>query len=1131
MPVSALTLNRELSMARGVQPIAASASVPTYDMNDVAAEWIDYDSAGAAADGWNVSLTDGDVKWDSEGNAYLELDQGSTDEIDSTSTNGYQGLYNSADNSRYMIAVVQIDTLPTGTLGPGSATPWAGVRGDTIFSSVGGWYGVQVFNNGGVPTIWGYNWDTEARETGTVAAPLGTPFILEIIADDLGNYVVAVNGTAATGAPVATIGNTDNQQGWGRAYSPGDGEVSFGGRLYWAGYAGTPPAAMDRQSAMDELAWRFGFTGTGITPTDPGTAIVDPVTTIDNRLLMWLRADNTSADAINPGFVRTWQDLSGYERNAIQFTDDATSNSGVTVVNRGPNLEPSVSIGSTTTNLICNRTISEADRLDLTIVACAENFNFNIPTMVDSRTTDNALALGEDNAGATTNGIYFGVGATDLSETALVPSTFGDIHVIVASRDGTDISVRGSDLNVEGTGTTTSNTATAIPIGLGGDVRQPMTLNNGAHCWFWEVRIYEGQLTATEINEVAEYMGLRYGVTVTTLPTVTAPPRPTGTGPAPSSPAGALIDYTTGTFERASVATMWDPSVQQIYDYAVDEPRYLADGSILFEIERTPLAITGTVAGSGVEEDTNADAITRIESVSSGWNATATTYDPGAGAITLQGIIKAGEAPNVGQPYRLSFQGATNNISNKGILPADWTRVTWDGTSVAEGTALMFEGRENVPDPGDPALPAGIIQDGFNFQVEQSLFPTSFADFGTTRSGEALTFNTLPSAITDGQWELTVAPLFADDEMEDGGAAAFITFPNADPLLFDTVGFVRTAGVTTLGVAIDNTTMVETGALTFVRNQPITISVNATAGSLTVSGANSGNGTFIGSPWSWGGETSMLVGAPAASGTGNLFAFSGTVGPIFAAEANVVGIEQDSINSVIVTFDEDVSVEPPTVAGSGRNPNAYTLDPADRLAQTGEEVTPRSVRIFFDGPLTPGIEYALTVSGVLSAAGTPVNDFTGTFIAFGQDRQEAATAVRDPNVYDIANPQTPRDAGPTGALATFHLDEAGDLVNDSGRVGLRKRIWRRLSSKPGGFFHLADYGLRAEDKTLITPTRLRELQLNIEDQIRREPEVVGVRARVSEIQPGLIRVRIRVQDNLGDFEDDGMLNLTGESDA
>lgn len=151
-----------------------------------------------------------------------------------------------------------------------------------------------------------------------------------------------------------------------------------------------------------------------------------------------------------------------------------------------------------------------------------------------------------------------------------------------------------------------------------------------------------------------------------------------------------------------------------------------------------------------------------------------------------------------------------------------------------------------------------------------------------------------------------------------------------------------------------------------------------------------------------------------------------------------------------------------------------------------------------------------------------------SFIAFGAEQNAVTAALATYPRVDIANPQTERDTPQGATLGTFQVTDTGDLENDHGRPYLRKRIFRRLQTIKGAFFHMANYGLLPPSKKLFTPTTIRRLKIDIEMQVRQEPGVVGVRATVTELRPGVVKVVLRVQDDNGSFELEGALDFTAE---
>lgn len=151
-----------------------------------------------------------------------------------------------------------------------------------------------------------------------------------------------------------------------------------------------------------------------------------------------------------------------------------------------------------------------------------------------------------------------------------------------------------------------------------------------------------------------------------------------------------------------------------------------------------------------------------------------------------------------------------------------------------------------------------------------------------------------------------------------------------------------------------------------------------------------------------------------------------------------------------------------------------------------------------------------------------------SLIGMGAEANAVTQAVATYPRVDIANPQTERDTPQGATLGTFAVTDTGDLDNDHGRAYLRKRIFRRLSTMKGAFFHLAGYGLKPPGKKLYTPTTIRRLKVDIELQVRQEPGVLGVTATVTEVTPGVVAVKLRVQDDNGSFELEGALDFTAE---
>jgi len=281
-----------------------------------------------------------------------------------------------------------------------------------------------------------------------------------------------------------------------------------------------------------------------------------------------------------------------------------------------------------------------------------------------------------------------------------------------------------------------------------------------------------------------------------------------------------------------------------------------------------------------------------------------------------------------------------------------------------------------------------------------------------------------------------------------------------------------------------------------------------------------------------------------------------TVDFLSAEAPETIAVEQVSTNAIRVTFSIPVKQINPAGPTDALNPDNYLVTSPNATLPLLQYVTPAGgapvldpeplvevtvanptapttvVELVFDQALPAGALLFITPQDIVSAdVGVPIvaTQFFLEVFAEGRPARPLPGQSLDAR-FDLANPQTPTDAG-NDPLGTFQFSEAGDIANDTGRAYLRKRIFRRLSTSPGGFFHLSDYGLRPRDKAAVTATLLRELQRDIEAQVAGEPDVVAVRARLREIAPGVVGVRLRVQDGLGPFELEGRIDLTGGASA
>lgn len=177
-----------------------------------------------------------------------------------------------------------------------------------------------------------------------------------------------------------------------------------------------------------------------------------------------------------------------------------------------------------------------------------------------------------------------------------------------------------------------------------------------------------------------------------------------------------------------------------------------------------------------------------------------------------------------------------------------------------------------------------------------------------------------------------------------------------------------------------------------------------------------------------------------------------------------------------------------------------------------------SFLVSFDGPLTSGALYTITLH--LPAYGVAVcscSDFLAVEISPTAIHEDA----RDDDGFlaDVANPQTPLDAQQLPVvLGTYQVSPQGDFALDRGVASLRKRIYRRILTSTGDFFHLVDYGTRLQLKSTFKVDTAQVLQARIQAQIMREPEVASCTVQVYRVRntPDVLVVLAKVATRNGD---------------
>ena len=165
-------------------------------------------------------------------------------------------------------------------------------------------------------------------------------------------------------------------------------------------------------------------------------------------------------------------------------------------------------------------------------------------------------------------------------------------------------------------------------------------------------------------------------------------------------------------------------------------------------------------------------------------------------------------------------------------------------------------------------------------------------------------------------------------------------------------------------------------------------------------------------------------------------------------------------------------------------------------------------------PMENRVRYTFTLSDRVRAtdcAELTAND-SASMRAVTRGSAAEPRFVQEDQYRDWAMTYFPKD--PEQPNSTWRFDSTGDIGIQNNLESLQKRIYRRLTTKPGGFRHLPGYGVDLSLKTLFRSGRANEIANNLRQQIRSEPDVldagVAVKLRFAGNSP-YVEITVRVQ--------------------
>lgn len=170
-------------------------------------------------------------------------------------------------------------------------------------------------------------------------------------------------------------------------------------------------------------------------------------------------------------------------------------------------------------------------------------------------------------------------------------------------------------------------------------------------------------------------------------------------------------------------------------------------------------------------------------------------------------------------------------------------------------------------------------------------------------------------------------------------------------------------------------------------------------------------------------------------------------------------------------------------------------------------------------PLGNGSEVHTVATTMVEDDGDPADPISLTFLGITSTAKPPAS--RENERIDLFN--SPFPVNPFGG--TLAIGSDGDYIRVSGADLDRKLIYRRLSTRPGSFKHLPDYGLGiGEQEPVALGTASPEaFKQEIRRQILQEPTIQDAQVRLS-INPreGILTVQLRAQRNTNETFSENM---------
>jgi hypothetical protein len=334
-----------------------------------------------------------------------------------------------------------------------------------------------------------------------------------------------------------------------------------------------------------------------------------------------------------------------------------------------------------------------------------------------------------------------------------------------------------------------------------------------------------------------------------------------------------------GTFTRGSNA-YYRVGTSQIVQVASNVRRF-ENGRIFIEGSRTGTFRRSEELDNASWIKTNCTISANVVTAPDG-ASTADRITTTADSVTTSIALTTVTAPTGNLAFQFwyrgdtSFTGSYTVTSGAASASADinvtttWQRVTghFTGATVAPTVTIR-------PHAGAGSGVAGRVMYVWGVGTENSTVPSSYiltTSANATRSADTLTYTSgnWPTYLATGNYSIDFVPMGTSGQVN--AVADILSFGGASDRL-------SLSNIDQINVVVGGVTQVTGNTLTWSADQVITVTVRPAAGTITVSGATTGNGTSVGTSWSWPTAVTMRVGGRQAS---TAEAYAGISNPVRA---------------------------------------------------------------------------------------------------------------------------------------------------------------------------------------------------------------------------------------------------------